>query len=81
MVLVTMFAAIVEKACLSVPLLGCDLDADGIVVNSERAKVLMDGLEYFYLEIISQRFVSKISLYPILPNGHVFSPRTEAKEV
>jgi|TARA_B110000967_G_C18628769_1_gene432568 hypothetical protein len=50
-----MFAAIVEKACLSVPLLGCDLDADGIVVNSERAKVLMDGLEYFYLEIISQR--------------------------
>jgi hypothetical protein len=54
-VLVTMFAAIVEKACLSVPLLGCDLDADGIVVNSERAKVLMDELEYFYLEIISQR--------------------------
>jgi len=50
-VLRTMSGNIIESSYVSIPLLGSELDVDGIVANHEMATVLRSGLTEFYNEI------------------------------
>lgn len=50
-VLVTMSGNIIEKSCISTPLLGSGLDIDGIVNNKEIAHTLETALNAFCFEI------------------------------
>jgi len=46
-VIVTMSGIIIEPACVAVPLLGSQLDADGIVQNTELSQTLVQAMERF----------------------------------
>jgi len=50
-VLTTMSANLIEKSCLSIPLLSSDLDFSGITENKEMASTLTAGLNHFCQEI------------------------------
>lgn len=50
-VLRTMSGNVIEKAFVSIPLLGSGLDTDGILNNQQLATVLQTGLDIFVVEI------------------------------
>lgn len=50
-VLRTMSGIVVENACLSIPLLSSDLDAEGIVASEDMVSMLSAGLNTFCIEI------------------------------
>lgn len=52
-ILTTMSGVIVDQANTSIPLLGSDLDANGILEDGELVRALKDGLDAFYLAITS----------------------------
>lgn len=49
-VLVTMSGIIIEKSCVTIPLLGTTLDAQGIVADSELSHLLKTGLLQFCMQ-------------------------------
>ena len=50
-ILKTMSGIVVEKACLSIPLLSSDLDVEGIVESKEISSALKVGINEFCVEI------------------------------
>jgi chromate reductase, NAD(P)H dehydrogenase (quinone) len=50
-VVITMSGNLIESACVSIPLLGSDLDKKGILANSGLCNILRDGLTVFYRQI------------------------------
>jgi len=56
----TMSANIIESACVSVPLLGTNLDATGIVNNKEISQLMLSKISLFGDEILKCRSKNKI---------------------
>ena len=54
-VLATMSGDVIEKSCVSIPLLSSKLDADGIVKSIELASILKAGIEEFCNAIEAQK--------------------------
>lgn len=54
-ILKTMSGIVIEKACISLPILSSGLDAKGIVESKEISNLLMAGLNEFCLEIEAQK--------------------------
>lgn len=50
-VVTTMSGTVIEDACISVPLLGSELDAEGIVEHHDISKLMRTGLEIFCSKI------------------------------
>ncbi|PWQ97962.1 FMN reductase [Leucothrix arctica] len=50
-VVTTMSGRVIEKASVSIPLLGTELDAQGVVEHPEMSTVIRHGLNEFYLAI------------------------------
>lgn len=50
-ILMTMSGIIVEKSCMSIPLLGSELDANGIIDNPDICLELLSGLENFHTHV------------------------------
>lgn len=60
-ILKTMSGIVVEKACVSIPLLSSDLDVDGIVESEEFSRVLKTGLNELYAEIGAQNLNKRVN--------------------
>lgn len=60
-VLKTMSGIVVDKACVSVPLLSSDLDVGGIVESEEISSILKTGLDELYTEIKSQKLNKRVN--------------------
>jgi chromate reductase, NAD(P)H dehydrogenase (quinone) len=58
-VLVTMSGVIIDSACVTVPLLGSDLDKESIVANTEISRILTDGLVEFCAQIKTQIYAAE----------------------
>ncbi|MFT5593700.1 MAG: chromate reductase [Oceanicoccus sp.] len=56
-ILVTMSANVIESACLSIPLLGRDLDVDGVINDIAIASVLKASLNEFYLAVNARKLI------------------------
>ncbi|MBV1908105.1 MAG: NAD(P)H-dependent oxidoreductase [Kangiellaceae bacterium] len=54
-VLRTMSGNIIEKSCVSIPLLSSELDCKGIIENEEIANTLIVGINNFYQETAAQK--------------------------
>lgn len=50
-VLVTMSASIIDTSCVTIPLLGSHLDAEGIIKNHDLVEILSNGLNRFCHEV------------------------------
>lgn len=61
-VLKTMSGIIVESACVSVPLLGSNLDTRGILANREISDTLQEGLVRFCMQIRDQNFTRSMDV-------------------
>jgi len=59
-VLKTMSGNIIEKSCVSIPLLGSSLNVNGIVSNAEIAGVLQAGLSEFCAYIKSEKLGKRV---------------------
>lgn len=60
-VLVTMSGNVIEKSCVSIPLLSSELDADGIIENKEIAAMLKVGLEAFCIAIEAEKLSQHVN--------------------
>lgn len=54
-VLATMSGNVIERSCVSIPLIGSELGVNGIVENKETSSVLKVGLKDFCIEIEAQK--------------------------
>ena len=60
-VLVTMSGRIIERACVSIPLLSSELDSEGITKNEQIASTLKTGLIEFCSEIEAQKLNKRVN--------------------
>ena len=59
-VLATMSGNVIEKSCVSIPLLSSELDVDGIVQSKEIASALRAGLEELCMAIGTQKLDKRV---------------------